>query len=168
MSSDSPQDPILDLIIAEEELHQESTTEQSSNDDNREYGESSVVIEQENITSKVPISPEIKNAANDVVSPPIQGEGDLEIITVLAEQNDFRIEVEIDDYTVLDKSWGEVNIISSELAKASAYKEAGSYVMNIFGYSFNERFNVSIIPQSEVEFNLIRLELTMEGPYTYR
>jgi len=96
---------------------------------------------------------------------PLRASGEIDNILMKSQSKDFRIYVEVDDAKVVDSaSYTELETVSNELSNISAYQRSdGSYVVNISDYPFSNDIDVSIAPQSQMTFDLVRTEIKVDN-----
>jgi len=105
-----------------------------------------------------------KDESNDAENFPLEASGQIETITIVSDSDTFETTFILDDDKVIDgTSWSELNSISQELAHIGAYQRSeGDYVLSISDYPFNEVVDLSIAPESETTFSLIRVEIMID------
>lgn len=147
----------LSLIAAEE-------ARLAANDSSEDVkSETSVVIEQSNFRKQTPFSPSQISASGVAAELPFRTNGHLESVSIVSNSTNFSLEVVVDDYNVIDRTYSELQTLSAELPKASAYEDSGQYIISVFDYSFDEFFNMTVAPGEEILFDLVRVELTLNA-----
>lgn len=144
----------MSLIFAEE-FRQNTRSE-----DKKEV----VVIEEKNITRDGVFYPKDSREENPIQSLPVHGEGELDLLIVRSNSQNFSLEVSVDDTDIIDDmTYTELNNLAPDLSHISAYDTAdGEFVVTVTDYPFYEIVRARIRANDEITFPLIRVELFMD------
>lgn len=119
-----------------------------------------VDLRDERLRKGVNFAPRIKTQLDRDVGFPIDAEGQIKNLVVVAPSDDFKIYVTVDDNDVVEDSFSTLEIFSNELESVSAYTTgAGERVVTVTDYVFNEYVNFEVRPLVEMTFDIIRAEV---------
>lgn len=154
----SENDPIIELIVSEEEDREQEKKEEPDKT-------TTEVIEMDSISrsnSFTPFSTTKTNTVGEVSSLPIDGSGEVSSILIIGDSENYSIRMTVDDTIVYNDEFLSLQRISPELVKVSAYKDGGDSIISITDYSFSEFFDLDIIPDSNMTFKKIRIEVEID------
>lgn len=157
---------MIDMIIAEEQADVEEVSNKESEIlaevERADDKEQLLLIENTNIELSSTYTPSSETAEGQKRSLPFTGTGDLKNFVLRADSNEFSISVQVDEHNVVDSTFDELENLSAELAQISAYEADNQYIINISDYPIRDRFNIEIVPDGNVTFSLIRVEIVEE------
>lgn len=132
------------MLIANEEVRQEPQEV--------DLDKKTVVIEQNNVTTSRSFT-----IGDEQRTMPIVGTGELNEIVVVADSSDYSVEVRSDPRKlIIDKTWDQMEKLSTELSDMSAFKEDNDYIVNLGPYHYDSEIVAFVKPHSEVTFSTIR------------
>lgn len=155
-----------EIILADEMRRLRQSMRTKEGDSPTQESSTVKLIKMENETRTTSFTPRDTSKTNtdgSILSLPIKGEGRLDSLIVKADSASFSVEFIIDGTEIFDIPYDEMNNISPELTRASAYETNGVYTINIDSYPFSEVVNARITPQEEVTFSLIRVEVEINN-----
>jgi len=161
----SEEEFVLSLILEGERNARQVTdsTEQSSGSEESvetvEARDELFLINEKNVTRSSYFTPQGTDAEDDSVDLPVEGEGRLDNLIIIASSQNFSVTVRVDDNKPIDDTFSYVQAVSAELTHASAYSDGNEFIFHVSNYPFNEYFNTTIVPHEEIEFSLIRIEV---------
>lgn len=147
-----PDDFGLNLIVAEERAQEGKPDD----DDDEEDVRSPLVIDRQDFTTA---------SAFDVKEPgrsfPIEGEGTLVDLLVIADSDQFDVYVAVDGKNIVSEDYSSLVDDSVELARIAAYQRTNdsNYVLNVSDVDFRSEIEAVITPREEITFLRQRADL---------
>lgn len=93
---------------------------------------------------------------------PIHGKGRLDNFVVVADGEQFSVKVVVDDKEVVNNSHSELKRRQTELAHVSSYSDGGEHIVSVMNYPFREGVHITITPESDLTFDMVRVEALLE------
>jgi len=143
------------LIAAEE--NQRQSVEASDGDK-----ENLLLIQQDGLVEDSRFSPTSEDISGDVNQFPIEDAGELDTLVIVADDPDFSVGLVVDNNVVLDeRPYSYIENFSTELSHIGAYEKNGDNVVSVTSYPFDEHLDVTVIPDKEINFKLVRAEIIL-------
>lgn len=150
-------------IILEEELPSEEEATVTELDDNTGGRKELILEDKRNESLKTGVWNTVvsQSVERDVDESPFMTAGTLKDFIVIGEKSNFKVKVEVDDHDVVNAPFDEIQNISTDLSRISAYEKQSDYSFHVSDYDFNNRLNLAVRPMEKFPFNIIRAEVSI-------
>lgn len=124
-------------------------------------------VEMRDFTKNSPFGPRRQDDATDPSDKqddfPIKGRGKLDNLLIIADSDQYELNVAVDDRDVVDDSYSSLSSISDELEHVSAYNRDNEFITLVTDYPFEEGLYVTIKPLESIFFYRVRAEGVTEN-----